>query len=72
MAIVFLGVGLMGFGNGIRSNMYFSMLADVADYGEWQSGRNLAGHRWQSMDFPISFQCMCECDCSRFACMGSL
>ena len=43
MAIVFLGVGLMGFGMGFRSNMYFSMLADVADYGEWQSGRNLAG-----------------------------
>lgn len=43
VAIVFLGVGLMGFGMGFRSNMYFSMLADVADYGEWQSGRNLAG-----------------------------
>ena len=34
---------MMGFGMGFRSNMYFSMLADVADYGEWQSGRNLAG-----------------------------
>ena len=43
VAIVFLGVGMMGFGMGFRSNMYFSMLADVADYGEWQSGRNLAG-----------------------------
>lgn len=43
VTIVFLGVGLMGFGMGFRSNMYFSMLADVADYGEWQSGRNLAG-----------------------------
>ena len=29
VAIVFLGVGLMGFGMGFRSNMYFSMLADV-------------------------------------------
>lgn len=43
VVIVFLGVGMMGFGMGFRSNMYFSMLADVADYGEWQSGRNLAG-----------------------------
>ena len=42
-AIVLIGVGLLGFGMGFRSNMYFSMLADVADYGEWQSGRNLAG-----------------------------
>ena len=40
VVIVFLGVGMMGFGMGFRSNMYFSMLAD---YGEWQSGRNLAG-----------------------------
>lgn len=43
VAFIYLGVGLMGFGMGFRSNMYFSMLADVADYGEWQSGRNLAG-----------------------------
>lgn len=42
-SIVLIGVGLLGFGMGFRSNMYFSMLADVADYGEWQSGRNLAG-----------------------------
>lgn len=42
-AIVLIGVGLLGFGMGFRANMYFSMLADVADYGEWQSGRNLAG-----------------------------
>lgn len=41
--VIMVGVALMGFGMGFRSNMYFSMLADVADYGEWQSGRNLAG-----------------------------
>lgn len=41
--VIMLGIALMGFGMGFRSNMYFSMLADVADYGEWQSNRNLAG-----------------------------
>ena len=55
VAIVFLGVGLMGFGMGFRSNMYFSMLADVADYGEWQSGRNLAGTQMAVNGFSIKF-----------------
>lgn len=55
MAIVFLGVGLMGFGMGFRSNMYFSMLADVAVMENGRAEGILQEHRWQSMDFPIKF-----------------
>lgn len=34
---------LLGLGMGFRQVMYFSMLADCVDYGEWKSRRNLAG-----------------------------
>lgn len=53
--IVFLGVGMMGFGMGFRSNMYFLC------WQMWQIMENgraeeiLQEHRWQSMDFPIKF-----------------
>ena len=55
VAIVFLGVGLMGFGMGFRSNMYFSMLADVQIMENGRAEGILQEHRWQSMDFPIKF-----------------
>ena len=34
---------LLGLGMGMRQVMYFSMLADCVDYGEWKTGRSLAG-----------------------------
>lgn len=40
---LYAGVALMGFGMGFRQNMFFSMLADTVDYGEWKNGKSLAG-----------------------------
>lgn len=36
-------LGLIGFGFGFRSGMYYSMLTDVFDYTEWKQGKSLAG-----------------------------
>lgn len=41
--MVYVGMAVMGFGMGFRQNMFFSMLADTVDYGEWKSGKSLAG-----------------------------
>ncbi len=43
MIVVNVGIFLIGFGLGFRQNMFFSMLADTVDYGEWKNGKNLAG-----------------------------
>lgn len=43
VAVMYVGVGVMGFGMGFRQNMFFSMLADTVDYGEWKNGKSLAG-----------------------------
>lgn len=41
--MVYVGMAVMGFGMGFRQNMFFSMLADTVDYGEWKNGKSLAG-----------------------------
>lgn len=41
--VAYVGMGVMGFGMGFRQNMFFSMLADTVDYGEWKNGKSLAG-----------------------------
>ena len=41
--VVYAMLFLFGLGMGIRQVVYFSMLADCVDYGEWKSGRSLAG-----------------------------
>lgn len=43
LAVVYAMIILLGLGMGFRQVMYFSMLADCVDYGEWKSRRNLAG-----------------------------
>lgn len=43
ITIVYAMVVLFGLGMGFRQVMYFSMLADCVDFGEWKSGRSLAG-----------------------------
>ncbi len=43
MVFINFGVFLVGFGLGFRQNMFFSMLADTVDYGEWKNRKNLAG-----------------------------
>ena len=43
LTVVYAMVILLGLGMGFRQVMYFSMLADCVDYGEWKSGRSLAG-----------------------------
>lgn len=43
LAIVYPAFILIGFGMGLRQTMFFSMIADTADYGEWISGKSLAG-----------------------------
>lgn len=41
--MIYLSFSIVGFGMGFRSTMFFSMQADIADYGEWISGKSLAG-----------------------------
>lgn len=41
--MIYLSFTIVGFGMGFRSTMFFSMQADTTDYGEWISGRSLAG-----------------------------
>lgn len=43
VTVVYLMIILLGLGMGFRQVMYFSMLADCVDYGEWKSNRSLAG-----------------------------
>lgn len=43
VTLLYAGVAVMGFGMGFRQNMFFSMLADTVDYGEWKNGKSLAG-----------------------------
>ncbi len=43
LAVVYFAIILLALGMGMRQVMYFSMLADVVDYGEWKFGRSLAG-----------------------------
>ena len=40
---IYILLVVFGLGMGIRQVVYFSMLADCVDYGEWKSGRSLAG-----------------------------
>ena len=42
-SVIYAGILLAGLGNGFRTTMYYSMLADVVDYGEWKFKKNLAG-----------------------------
>ncbi|MDE7333864.1 MAG: glycoside-pentoside-hexuronide (GPH):cation symporter [Lachnospiraceae bacterium] len=42
-AVATAALGLIGFGFGFRSGMFFSMMPDVFDYTEWKCGRCLAG-----------------------------
>jgi sugar (glycoside-pentoside-hexuronide) transporter len=41
--MVLSGVGVVAFGLGFRQATYYSILADVVDYGEWKNGLNMAG-----------------------------
>lgn len=43
IAMIYFSIGIIGFGMGFRQTMFFSMLADTVDYGEWKNGKNLAG-----------------------------
>lgn len=43
LTILYLGIGVMAAGMGFRQNMFFSMGADIVDYGEWKFGKSLAG-----------------------------
>lgn len=43
IVVVYAMIVLLGLGMGMRQVMYFSMLADCVDYGEWKTGRSLAG-----------------------------
>ncbi len=43
LTVVYGVIILLGLGMGFRQVMFFSMLADCVDYGEWKSRRNLAG-----------------------------
>ena len=38
-----LALGLIGFGFGFRSGMFYAMMPDIFDYTEWKCGRSLAG-----------------------------
>lgn len=41
--MIMAGVVISAFGMGFRQCLFFSMLADTVDYGEWKNGKNLAG-----------------------------
>lgn len=41
--MIYLGVVIVAFGMGFRQCLFFSMLADTVDYGEWKNNKNLAG-----------------------------
>lgn len=41
--MIMVGVVISAFGMGFRQCLFFSMLADTVDYGEWKNGKNLAG-----------------------------
>lgn len=43
VTVVYIMIVVLGLGMGLRQVMYFSMLADCVDYGEWKSNRSLAG-----------------------------
>ena len=43
VAVIYILLVVFGLGMGLRQVVYFSMLADCVDYGEWKSGRSLAG-----------------------------
>jgi GPH family glycoside/pentoside/hexuronide:cation symporter len=43
VTLVYAFVVLFGLGMGVRMVVYYSMLADCVDYGEWKTGRSLAG-----------------------------
>lgn len=43
VTVVYAMIIVLGLGMGMRQVMYFSMLADCVDYGEWKTGRSLAG-----------------------------
>lgn len=43
IGMIYFGCGVMAFGMGFRVTLYYSMLADAVDYGEWRTGKNLAG-----------------------------
>lgn len=40
---IYMLLVVFGLGMGMRQVVYYSMLADCVDYGEWKSGRSLAG-----------------------------
>ncbi len=40
---LFLGMLVVGFGHGWRTTIYYAMLAEPIDYGEWQTGVNTSG-----------------------------
>lgn len=41
--MIMAGIVISAFGTGFRQCLFFSMLADTVDYGEWKNGKNLAG-----------------------------
>lgn len=43
MPVLYTGIVIMAVGGGFRSNMFFSMGADIVDYGQWKFGKSLAG-----------------------------
>ncbi|MDD3361553.1 MAG: glycoside-pentoside-hexuronide (GPH):cation symporter [Hespellia sp.] len=49
--IVYIAVAFVGLGFGLRQVMYFSMLADCVDYGEWKFGKSLAGTQGAVLGF---------------------
>lgn len=43
VSFLFIGMLIMGFGHGWRTTIYYAMLAEPIDYGEWQTGINTSG-----------------------------
>lgn len=41
--VLYTGFVIVGFGQGFRTNMFFSMQPDIVDYSAWKFGRSLAG-----------------------------
>lgn len=41
--LIFIGIVVMGIGHGWRVTVYYGMMPDAMDYGEWQSGINTSG-----------------------------
>ena len=49
--IMLLGLGIKGLGCGMHLVALFAMIADVAEYGEWKSGRRLEGATYSVSSF---------------------